>query len=139
VPSARVLRRWAAAAAGRAGARAVLSLRIVTPTEGRRLNRDFRGRDYATNVLSFPAGAVPAVVPRPLGDIVICASIVAREAREQRKAPVAHWAHLVVHGVLHLLGHDHEADDDARRMERREVVVLRDLGYPNPYRVVAHG
>jgi len=139
VPSKRLLGAWAAAAAGRRGARAVVSLRVVGPAEGRRLNRDYRGRDYATNVLSFPAGAVPAVEPRPLGDLVVCASVVAREAREQRKPVRAHWAHLVVHGVLHLLGHDHEDDADARRMERREVAVLRALGFPNPYRTSPRG
>jgi probable rRNA maturation factor len=128
-----------AAAAGRRGARAVVALRVVGPAEGRRLNRDYRGRDYATNVLSFPAGALPAVEPRPLGDLVICASVVAREARAQHKSARAHWAHLVVHGVLHLLGHDHEDEAGARRMERREAAVLRALGYPNPYREVAGG
>ena len=139
VPSVRLLTRWAAAAAGRRGARAVVSLRIVGPTEGRRLNRDYRGKDYATNVLSFPAGAVAVVEPRPLGDLVVCASVVAREARVQRKTARAHWAHLVVHGVLHLLGHDHEDEDEARRMERREIAVLRALGFANPYRMTAHG
>ncbi len=139
VPSARLLGAWAGAAAGRRGARAVVSLRVVGPAEGRRLNRDYRGRDYATNVLSFPAGPVPAVEPRPLGDLVVCASVVAREARAQHKALRAHWAHLVVHGVLHLLGHDHEDDDEARRMERREIAVLRALGFPNPYRVSVRG
>jgi len=138
-PSARLLGRWATAAAGRRGVCAVLSLRVVTPQEGRRLNRDYRGKDYATNVLSFPAGDLPGVKPTPLGDIVICAGVVAREAREQDKPPRAHWAHMVVHGVLHLLGHDHEDDDEARRMERREIAVLRGLGYPNPYRQVPHG
>jgi len=139
VPSARLLGQWAAAAAGRRGAQAVVSLRIVGPTEGRRLNRDYRGRDYATNVLSFPAGSLPAIAPRPLGDLVVCASVVAREAREQHKPVRAHWAHLVVHGVLHLLGHDHEDDAGARRMERREIAVLRALGFANPYRMTAHG
>lgn len=139
VPGPRVLRRWANAAAGRAGHGAQVCLRVVGPTEARRLNRDWRGRDYATNVLSFPAGEVGVPGPRPLGDIVLCASVVAREAREQGKPLAAHWAHLVVHGVLHLLGHDHEADGEARRMERREIAVLRALGFPNPYRVVTRG
>lgn len=138
-PSARLLTRWAVAAAGRRGGHAVLSLRVVTPQESRRLNREYRGKDYATNVLSFPAGDLPVVTPLPLGDLVICAGVVAREAREQRKAARAHWAHMVVHGVLHLLGHDHEDEDDARRMERREVAVLRALGYANPYRQVPRG
>jgi probable rRNA maturation factor len=134
-----MLRRWALAAAGRAGRGAQVCLRVVGPTEARRLNRDWRGRDYATNVLSFPAGEIRAPGPKPLGDIVICASVVAREARTQGKPLAAHWAHLVVHGVLHLLGHDHEDDGEARRMERREVAVLRTLGFPNPYRTMARG
>ncbi len=138
-PSARLLSRWAVAAAGRRAAHAVLSLRVVTPHQSRRLNRLYRGKDYPTNVLSFPAGPLPQLAPTPLGDLVICARVVAREARAQHKAPRAHWAHMVVHGVLHLLGHDHEATGGARRMERREIAVLRGLGFPNPYRVVADG
>ena len=100
----------------------------VAAAEARRLNRDFRGKDYATNVLTFVYGDTPLA-----GDIVICAPVVAREAREQGKAVAAHWAHLVVHGLLHLQGHDHERDDEARRMERREKRILAGLGFADPY------
>ncbi|MBS0395485.1 MAG: rRNA maturation RNase YbeY [Proteobacteria bacterium] len=138
VPSARRLAAWAATAAG--PRRAALAIRVVTAAESRRLNRTYRGKDKPTNVLSFPAGTAPAGPgggPPPLGDLAICAAVVAREARAQRKARAAHWAHMVVHGVLHLTGHDHERDDEARRMERREVRLLARLGFADPYRVAA--
>ena len=125
VPSDSLLRRWARAALAR---QAEVTLRIVAAAEARRLNREFRGKDYATNVLTFVYGEAPLA-----GDIVICAPVVAREAREQGKAVAAHWAHLVVHGLLHLQGHDHERDDEARRMERREKRILAGLGVPDPY------
>ena len=125
VPSDSLLRRWARAALAR---QAEVTLRIVAAAEARRLNREFRGKDYATNVLTFVYGEAPLA-----GDIVICAPVVAREAREQGKAVAAHWAHLVVHGLLHLQGHDHERDDEARRMERREKRILAGLGFPDPY------
>jgi probable rRNA maturation factor len=120
-----MLRRWARAALQRP---AQVTLRIVAATEARRLNRQFRGKDYATNVLTFtyPADGLQ-------GDIVLCAPVVAKEAREQQKAVAAHWAHLVVHGLLHLQGHDHERDPDAKRMERRERRVLEGLGFGDPY------
>jgi probable rRNA maturation factor len=134
-PSGRSLTTWAAAALGpRAGA-VELAVRLVPPSESRRLNRDYRGKDAPTNVLSFPSTIAGAVRPRPLGDVVICPAVLRREAREQGKAERAHWAHLMVHGVLHLAGYDHEDDSDARRMERREIAVLRELGFPNPYRL----
>jgi len=139
-PSARLLGDWAQTAAGRRGARAALSIRVVTPAESQRLNRAYRGKDRPTNVLSFPAGSAPAVDgPAPLGDLAICARVVAREAHAQKKTLAAHWAHMVVHGVLHLVGHDHERDADARRMERREKALMKRLGFPNPYRVRADG
>lgn len=131
---------WAHAAAGRAGARAELAIRVVGPRESRRLNREWRGKDRPTNVLSFPGAEVPAAARGAraafahLGDLVICASVVAREAREQKKTLSAHWAHMVVHGTLHLLGFDHERDADAERMEGREKRVLARLGFPDPYR-----
>lgn len=133
------LRSWANAAYGNHfGGRAApmdVTVRIVGNAESRRLNRDWRGKDKPTNVLSFPAGEVldPASGRRSLGDLVICAPVVAREAREQCKVPAAHWAHMVVHGVLHLLGYDHERERDAKRMESREVAVLRNFGFANPY------
>jgi probable rRNA maturation factor len=135
---------WARAAAGRHAAGAELAIRIVTPAESRRLNREYRGTDRPTNVLSF-AGAWPraaglaraargsAPCGRALGDLAICASVVAREARAQRKAARAHWAHMVVHGTLHLLGYDHARARDAARMERRERTILARLGFADPY------
>jgi probable rRNA maturation factor len=134
VPSQRRLTEWAQGAAGaRAGARE-LAIRVVTPAESRRLNLGYRGKDKPTNVLSFPGGGLPAGVPdAPLGDLAICAAVVTREARAQNKTLAAHWAHMVVHGTLHLLGYDHERDADALKMERRERTVLARLGFPDPY------
>lgn len=146
-PSRVRLGSWVRAAVGRAGAGREVALRVVGAAESRRLNRSWRDQDHATNVLSFPAPAaspgVPrarapaaarvAAAPRSLGDLVICAPVLAREAREQGKTRVAHWAHLVVHGSLHLVGFDHERAADARRMERRERRILADLGFPDPY------
>jgi probable rRNA maturation factor len=138
---------WASEALGRRASNREVSVRLVGPAESRKLNAHYRGKDYATNVLSFPASPLavaPALVSamteaaHPLGDLVICPQVLRTEAREQRKTLRAHWAHLVVHGALHLIGYDHEGDADARRMERREVAVLRRLGFANPYRVVAH-
>ena len=131
--------RWAAAALGRRGANREVTVRVVGPAESRRLNARYRGKDKPTNVLSFPAAALPAAAAAtavPLGDLVICAQVVRTEALAQGKPLQAHWAHLVVHGALHLLGYDHESESDARRMERREISVLRALGFANPYRSV---
>ena len=131
VPHARSFARWANAAfAGgaprRASDSAELTIRVIGAAESRRLNRTWRGKDKPTNVLSFSSD-------HELGDLAICAPVVAREAREQGKQPAAHWAHMVVHGVLHLLGYDHENDRDAVRMETREAKILAQLGMPNPY------
>jgi probable rRNA maturation factor len=133
-PSEKSIAAWAAAALGARAAGKEIAVQVVTPAAMRKLNRDYRGKDKPTNVLSFPSTAMAGVLPQPLGDIVICPVVLKREAREQGKAERAHWAHLVVHGTLHLVGYDHEEDDDALRMERREVAVLRRLGFPNPYR-----
>ena len=133
VPPDDALRRWAEAAAGGAGGE--LAVRIVDEAESRELNRTYRGKDRPTNVLSFPMPAPPGVPVQSLGDLVICAPLVAREAQEQGKSLEAHWAHLVVHGVLHLLGHDHERPEAAEAMEALEVRILAGLGYPNPYEV----
>lgn len=132
---------WASEALGRHAATAELSVRLVGRAEGRKLNAQYRGKDYATNVLSFPASpsaALPAQAgagaeASHLGDLVICPPVLRTEALEQRKTLRAHWAHLIVHGSLHLIGYDHERNDDARRMERREIAVLRRLGFTNPY------
>ena len=132
-PAAVSLRRWAGAAL-RGGPRgAMLGVRVVGAVEGRRLNREFRGKDQPTNVLSFAGGAGPGGPRDFLGDIAICAPVVAREARAQGKPLRAHWAHMVVHGTLHLLGHDHRRRDEAREMEAREIAILADLGFGNPY------
>ncbi len=140
-PAAGKLRRWAQVALGRRAPGAELALRVVGAAESRRLNRRYRGQDHATNVLSFPVEAALLAQrrgdKRPLGDLVICSAVLAREAREQRKPLQAHWAHLVVHGSLHLIGYDHQRANEARRMERREISILRGLGFPNPYRQTA--
>ncbi len=132
---------WAYGALGRRGERCDLSVRIVGSAESRRLNRRYRKKDRPTNVLAFPGeqvGAGGAARRRLLGDLVVCAPVVEREAREQGKARQAHWAHMIVHGALHLLGYDHIADKDALRMERRETAVMKSLGYTNPYRPAGH-
>jgi probable rRNA maturation factor len=108
-------------------------LRVVGSAESRRLDRDYRGKDQPTNVLSFPASPEERVATGFLGDVVICAPVVAREAREQRKTLGAHWAHIVVHGTLHLLGYDHERARETRTMEALEVEILRVLGFHDPY------
>jgi len=133
LPSPASLRRWAEAALAGKRRQAELCIRLVDAEEGRCLNRDYRGKDYATNVLSFPA-ELPAGVPLPvLGDLVLCAPVLAREADEQGKPLAAHYAHLVVHGLLHLLGMEHEQPGDAERMEAEEIRILAGLGLPDPY------
>lgn len=134
VPAPRSLRRYAQCAYAALRRRpARLTLRIVGGTEGRRLNRRWRARDKATNVLSFPHPVLPGVRPPVLGDIVLCAPVIAREARARGIPPPAHWAHLVTHGVLHLLAHTHERADDTRRMQALERRVLAVMGFPDPY------
>ena len=108
---------------------AELTVRLVGMKEGRELNRTYRGRDYATNVLTFVMNGEPPYE----GDLALCAPVVAKEARAQGKDPIAHYAHLTVHGVLHLQGYEHEAEGDALEMEKLETRILRRLGYPDPY------
>ncbi len=133
LPAAVSFRRWAAAAAQGRIKRADLAIRLVDAKEGRALNRHYRGKDYATNVLSFPVELPEGVVLPLLGDLVICAPVVAKEALEQGKPLAAHYAHLTVHGVLHLLGLDHEDDREAEAMEQLERDILATLGLPDPY------
>ncbi len=133
LPEDEDFRRWLQAALTGCRERAAICLRIVDEEEGRELNREWRGRDHATNVLSFPAGEVGEAAPDLLGDLVICAPVVAREALEQGKSPQAHWAHLTVHGCLHLLGFDHQEPQQAEAMESLEREILARLGYPDPY------
>jgi probable rRNA maturation factor len=110
-----------------------LVIRVVDEDEGIALNKKWRQSDSSTNVLSFPVSNIEEINHNILGDIVICAPVVVREAREQGKSNDAHWAHMVIHGVLHLLGHDHITKEDAEIMETLETDILADLGYANPY------
>jgi probable rRNA maturation factor len=137
LPAVRDLQCWAAAALGARASGREISILLVGPAASRRLNAQYRGRDRPTNVLSFPVPRGPGAAQALLGDLVICPAIVRAEARAQHKSARAHWIHLVVHGVLHLVGYDHERDDQALRMERREIRVLRGLGIANPYRASA--
>ncbi|KZC42901.1 MULTISPECIES: rRNA maturation RNase YbeY [Rhodanobacter] len=135
LPAPASFRRWVEAALRGAKRRkgAELAIRIVDAHEGRALNRDYRGKDYATNVLSFPAELPPGVALPLIGDLAICAPVVLREAAEQGKSPRDHWAHLTVHGVLHLLGYDHTEEAEAEAMEALETRVLAGLGIADPY------
>ncbi len=134
-PARSRMNRWAAAALGRHGNGREIAVRIVAPRESRELNRRWRGKDQPTNVLSFPARRGTAGdTYLPLGDLVICADVVKREALRDGKPVAAHWAHMVVHGALHLAGYDHETGIRERlRMERREIAVLKRFGIGNPY------
>ncbi|KPK70270.1 MAG: hypothetical protein AMJ84_08135 [Acidithiobacillales bacterium SM23_46] len=134
VPAVGKFRRWARAALSGWRRRSVaIGVRIVGAAESRTLNLRYRGKDQPTNVLSFPYEAPPGARTDVLGDLVICAPLVRREARAEHKDEQAHWAHLVVHGILHLRGYDHENARQAAIMEDREVRILRRLGFPNPY------
>lgn len=137
LPPSSAFRIWANAALADLDRDAGIAIRITDEDESRQLNNEYRGKDSPTNVLSFPFEA-PEGVPAEelgnhLGDLVICAPVVEREAVEQKKTPAAHWAHMVVHGVLHLRGFDHENQADAEEMEGREREVLDGLGFADPY------
>jgi probable rRNA maturation factor len=136
LPTKKALQNWAKAAmdAARPGA-GDITIRVVDRAEIQQLNRDFRHQDKPTNVLSFPFDmpeGLEGVAPI-LGDLAICAEVVAHEAKEQGKPLTAHWAHMVVHGTLHLLGYDHMTDDEAETMEKFEIAILKQLGFDNPY------
>ncbi|MFQ6334308.1 rRNA maturation RNase YbeY [Methylophilus sp. 3sh_L] len=126
VPSLSQFKRWI-----RASLRVdtSLTIRIVDADDGRQLNASYRGKDYATNVLTFPLAEEPYL----MGDIVICAPVIAREAQEQGKPLLAHYAHMTVHGVLHMHGYDHEVEAQASLMEAMEIAIMQKLGFPNPY------
>ncbi len=126
LPSRQRMRSWAKAALQ---TDAQVTIRLVGVREGRTLNREYRGNDYATNVLTF---SYPDIAPLT-GDVVLCAPVIAKEAHAQRKAIDAHYAHLVVHGMLHLQGYDHENNADARVMETLEAEIVVRLGYAHPY------
>lgn len=139
LPTEAAFQAWCAAGLRQRSADSELTIRLVDEAEGRELNRTWRGKDYATNVLSFPAdvpdelGGIPLLDIPLLGDLVICVPVVEREAVEQGKTPEAHWAHLVIHGCLHLLGYDHIDDEEAEEMEALERLLLAELGHPDPY------
>jgi len=133
LPEEDAIRHWVSLALPAHKKDSELTVRIVDEAEMTALNRQFRGKDGATNVLSFPFEAVGGVATALLGDIVICAPVVASEAVAQDKPLHAHWAHMVIHGVLHLLGYEHHKDDDAHDMEAREIELLASLGYTSPY------
>jgi len=130
LPARAQLRRWVTAGLGRA---AQVTLRIVDEAEGRELNRNYRGKDYATNVLTFVYDDEAPLA----GDIVLCSPVVEREAQEQRKELDAHYAHLVIHAVLHLQGYEHDREKDASEMEALETAIMAKLGYPDPYAVTS--
>jgi probable rRNA maturation factor len=135
VPTRQQFRKWVTAALEQD---AEITLRLVNEAEGRELNLAYRGKDYATNVLTFPLSDDPL-----MGDIVLCAPVVEKEATEQGKVLEAHYAHLAIHGVLHLQGYDHEIDDEAEAMEALETQIVTKLGYPDPYLImedaISHG
>jgi len=130
LPARPQLRRWVKAALRH---NAQITLRIVDEEEGRELNKNYRGKDYPTNVLTFVYDEMPQ--PELSGDLVLCAPVVAREALEQRKELAAHYAHLVVHAILHLQGYEHDAEQDAIEMEHAETAIMAKLGYADPYAV----
>ena len=139
VPPPRMIRSWARAALARLRReRGELNVRIVDEAEIAALNRTYRNKPGATNVLSFPFENPPHLHTDILGDVVICAPVVMREAVAPTTAQ-AHWAHIVVHGVLHLCGHDHQHDEEAREMENLEAAILGDCGFANPYDAAADG
>ncbi|MEN8640455.1 rRNA maturation RNase YbeY [Pseudomonas sichuanensis] len=133
-PDDAAFRRWCELALRQRSADSEMTIRLVDEAEGRELNHTYRHKDYATNVLSFPADVPDDLLDIPLlGDLVICVAVVEREAQEQGKSLEAHWAHLVIHGCLHLLGYDHIDDDEAEEMEGLERELLAELGHPDPY------
>ncbi|MGD8907896.1 MAG: rRNA maturation RNase YbeY [Chromatiales bacterium] len=133
LPDDESFRRWVEAALAQYPLPVELVIRLVDEEESRQLNHAYRGKESSTNVLSFPFEAPPEVPSPLLGDLVICVPVVAREAREQGKTLESHWAHMVIHGLLHLLGYDHQNDEEAQRMESRERELLDQLQYPDPY------
>ena len=133
MPEESEIRQWVLQTLPEQNKASELTIRVVDEAEITALNRQYRGKEGATNVLSFPYEAIPGVASDLLGDVVICAPVVASESVVQNKPLDAHWAHMVIHGVLHLLGYDHHQDDDAHKMEVRETELLDSLGYANPY------
>jgi probable rRNA maturation factor len=132
LPSAAQINAWAAAAAFNLNPMEVVA-RVVGDAESAQLNQTYRQQSGPTNVLSFPFEPPPGVEVNLLGDLVLCAPVIVREAREQGKPSLAHWAHMIVHGMLHLQGYDHQTDGEAHDMETRECEIMERLGFDNPY------
>lgn len=135
IPEDNLMINWAEHALDKEHQHAEITIRIVDEEEGLALNKTWRKKDYATNVLSFPVGELLEQAPNLLGDIVVCAPVVEQEAHDQGKNFDAHWAHLIVHGVLHLQGYDHESEGQADEMESLEIQILENIGYTNPYEI----
>ncbi|WP_275076616.1 rRNA maturation RNase YbeY [Providencia rettgeri] len=133
LPSEALFERWLAAVLPKFQAQSEVTIRIVDEAESHHLNLTYRGKDKPTNVLSFPFEAPPEIELPLLGDLIICRQVVEQEAIEQQKSAEEHWAHMVVHGCLHLLGYDHIEDDEAEEMEGLETEILAELGYEDPY------
>lgn len=133
IPAPARFQAWVEAALAGRRRHAEVAIRVVDEAESQALNRDYRGIDRPTNVLSFPCEALPGVPLPLLGNLAICAKVVADEAQRQHKVPEAHWAHMVVHGTLHLLGFDHQSEPEAEEMEGLEKVILQKLGFDDPY------
>ena len=133
LPTAEQIDQWATAAVQPQSDEVEMTVRIVDEAESHELNLNYRGKDRPTNVLSFPFECPDEVELPLLGDLVICRQVVEREAQEQEKPLMAHWAHMVVHGSLHLLGYDHIEDDEAEEMESLEAQIMTELGFADPY------
>lgn len=140
IPDESLMAQWASAALYGAGVNddKEVSIRVVSEEESRSLNHQYRGKDKPTNVLSFPCELPEEIDLSLIGDLVICKNVVEREAQEQNKSPDSHWAHMVVHGTLHLLGFDHIEDADAEQMEALETTILKQLGFSSPYEPSIH-
>lgn len=132
IPESSLLQSWAAAAY-LDDVPAIASMRVTTPDEIQQLNKQYRDKNKATNVLSFPMQSPEEIDVRLLGDIILCAAVIKQEAHQQSISEKAHWAHMVVHGMLHLQGYDHLENDEAEKMEQLEIKILNQLGIANPY------
>ena len=133
LPAEPAFQRWLEAAVTPFQPESEVTIRLVDEVESHKLNLTYRGKDKPTNVLSFPFEAPPGIELPLLGDLIICRQVVEQEAEEQGKTVEAHWAHMVVHGTLHLLGYDHIEDEEAEEMEALETEIMLALGYPDPY------
>ncbi|WCP66425.1 rRNA maturation RNase YbeY [Vibrio tubiashii] len=133
LPSFEDIHLWLSSAVTKFQPQAEVTVRLVDEQESHQLNHDYRGKDKPTNVLSFPFEAPPGIEMDLLGDLIICRQVVEREAVEQNKPLMAHWAHMVVHGSLHLLGYDHIDDDEAEEMESLETEIMQSMGFEDPY------